>query len=115
MYYLDTIGYYPSEWKLVHVLPVLKPGKEADDPGNYRPISLLCNLSKVLEKVIYKRIFDFCQTNKIIPDRQYGFKPTHSTVHVLLKLLEDISVGFNGDEKTIVVLLDIAKALWASL
>ena len=102
--------YYPQEWKLAHVLPVLKPNKEANDPMNYRPISLLCNLSKVLEKIIYKRIFDFCKDNSIIPDSQYGFKPKHSTVHVLLKLIEDVSAGFNDDKLTIAVLLDIAKA-----
>lgn len=102
------IGYFPDEWKLAHVLPVLKPGKELNDPGNYRPISLLCNLSKILEKVIYKRILDFCQANKIIPDRQFGFRPEHSTIHVLL--MEDISDGFNDNEVTIAVLLDIAKA-----
>lgn len=71
---------------------------------------MLCNLSKVLEKVIYKRVFEFCKENNIIPDSQYGFKPKHSTVHVLLKLFEDVSSGFNSDKPTIAVLLDIAKA-----
>ena len=53
--------------------PVLKAGKDATEPVSYRPISLLSNASKVVEKVVHSQLIRHCLDNRIIPDEQFGF------------------------------------------
>ncbi|VEN56008.1 unnamed protein product, partial [Callosobruchus maculatus] len=81
---LET-GYFPSSWKvaLINPVPKVKNPKEYSD---LRPISLLCVLSKVLEKVAYLQIIEFVNTNGILPASQSGFRKSHSTTTSLLNL-----------------------------
>ena len=58
--------------KLAEVIPLYK-GKSMDQMVNYRPISLLITLSKLLKKVIYKRIYNYLETKSILYASQYGF------------------------------------------
>jgi hypothetical protein len=51
---------------------------------NYRPISLLDNFSKILEKVVFRRLSNFVETNNIITPSQFGFRKNHSTMHPLV-------------------------------
>lgn len=74
------ISYFPEQWKLATVLAFRKPGKDPRQPGNYRPISLLCPLSKIFEKCILSRINDFVEENNILKDEQFGFRKHHSCV-----------------------------------
>ena len=105
-----SIGYYPSSWKAAHVIPIPKPGKPANEAKNFRPISLLNGLSKILEKVLHARILRYCDENNLIPNNQFGFKSRHSTVHALIRLLEESTMGFNDGKVTIAAFLDIEKA-----
>ena len=66
-------GLFPSKMKLAEVIPLYK-GKEHDKVINYRPISLLITISKLLEKIIYKRLYLFLEKNKLLFERQYGFR-----------------------------------------
>lgn len=101
--------YFPQVWKNAVVLPFKKPGKDHSDPKNYRPISLLTALSKILEKLILTRLNKYLNENDILIDEQYGFRPQHSTTLQLAKLLDDISRGHNM-KNTLMVTLDIEKA-----
>jgi len=65
-------GIYPERFKFSLIKPIYKSG-ERSLPSNYRPISLLPALSKILEKVIYKRLFDHLYNNVILYKHQYGF------------------------------------------
>lgn len=103
-------GYYPSFWKVAHVIPIPKPGKPANEAKNLRPISLLNNLSKIVEKVLHNRILNFCNENNLLPKNQFGFRNKHSTVHALLRLFEEAVMGFNDRKVTIAAFLDIEKA-----
>lgn len=103
-------GYYPDSWKTAHVIPIPKPGKPPNDPKNFRPISLLNSLSKVLEKVLHVRILEYCDANGVLPNEQFGFRSKHSTVHALIRLFEEAIVGFNDRKTTIAAFLDIEKA-----
>jgi len=87
-----TMGYYPNSWKEAHVIPILKPGKPANEANNYRPISLLNNLSKVLEKILHARILDYCNDKDLLPNNQFGFRNKHSTVHALMRLFEEATI-----------------------
>lgn len=105
-----SIGYYPSAWKTAHVIPIHKPGKPANEAKNYRPISLLNSLSKVLEKVLHARMLEYCDDNHVLPNSQFGFRSKHSTIHALIRLFEEAVMGFNEQKVTIAAFLDIEKA-----
>lgn len=105
-----SIGYYPSSWKAAHVIPIPKPGKPANEAKNFRPISLLNGLSKILEKILHARILEYCNENDLLPNSQFGFRSKHSTVHALIRLLEEAIMGFNDRKVTIAAFLDIEKA-----
>ena len=75
-------GKVPDALKIARVVPILKKG----DPSifsNYRPISVLTSISKLLEKLVYKRIITFLDSNNILHDNQFGFRKHRSTEHAL--------------------------------
>ena len=67
--------------------------------ANYRPISLLSNISKIFERVMYNRIEEFLAEHDIIYDLQFGFRKKYSTNHVLLSIVEKIRS--NLDKKNV--------------
>ena len=99
----------PSIWKQAVVLPVLKPGKTADQGVSYRPVSLLCPASKVLEKLIHP----YLQEAFALDDSQHGFRPRRSTTSALLPLTTTVADGFNEakpPKRTVVAAVDLSKA-----
>jgi len=104
-----STGTMPDALKIAKVIPIYKSGAQSD-LGNYRPISLLPVLSKVFEKVIYKRLYTFLNTNKILYESQYGFRSKHSTVYAVSELIEDILEGHKNNEDTLAVFIDLSKA-----
>jgi len=103
-------AYCPKAWKTAIVMPILKPGKIADNITSYRPIALLCCLSKTYESFLLKKILNHSTDNKIISDEQFGFRPNHSTNHALTKLWHDVTTSLNTKAPTICVALDCEKA-----
>jgi hypothetical protein len=103
-------SYFPIQWKLADVIPILKPGKIDTNPASYRPISLLPTLSKLTEKIILIRIKTFELNNNIIIDNQFGFRNKHNTVQQITRLVNDITINFNKNNVTGMILLDIEKA-----
>jgi hypothetical protein len=101
--------HFPSRWKSANVI-IPKPGKDLLFPQNYRPISLLSNVGKVLEKVILTRLVRATNENHVLPDEQFGFRPKHSTADQLIHVTEFISQGINQNESTGAIFLDVAKA-----
>jgi retron-type reverse transcriptase len=102
--------HFPSRWKNANVIFIPKPGKDLLFPQNYRPISLLSNVGKVLEKVILARLIRVTNENHVLPDEQFGFRPKHSTADQLIHVTEFISQGINQNESTGAIFLDVAKA-----
>ena len=82
-------GIVPVELKIAKIIPVHK-SKAKDDISNYRPISLLPSISKILGKVIYKRTFHFIQSNNILNNNQYSFREKHSTINAITALTGDV-------------------------
>jgi len=79
-----TTGLFPSTLKLSKVIPIFKKGSPLET-SNYRPISLLSNIEKIFEKLMYSRLISFLDSYSIIYRRQYGFRKSHSTIHALIK------------------------------
>ena len=91
-------GIFPDELNIAKVIPLFKK----DDPKllkNYRPISLLPTISKVIEKIIFTQLSTYFNENKLIFDNQYGFRPKHSTEYAALELVDRI------------IFLDLSKAI----
>ena len=82
-------GSFPSILKTAKVVPVFKKGPKLDY-CNYRPIFLLSNVEKILEKLMYKRIYNFLTENNIIYDLQFDFKQKFSASHAIINLTENI-------------------------
>ena len=102
-------GSFPEVWKTANVCPVHKKGNKSEI-SNYRPISLLCNMSKVLEKVVYKRLYDYLMENNLLIEQNSGFKKNDSTINQLLKIVHQIYVDINEGKDTCLVFLDVSKA-----
>ena len=102
-------GIFPETMKTSKVIPVLKKG----DPHlitNYRPISLLSTFSKILERLVYKRLSDFLDKNNIIISQQFGFRKYHSTETALLYATELLYSFFEKNEYAVGIYIDLSKA-----
>ena len=80
-------GIFPDKLKIAKVIPIFKKGDDTD-LNNYRPISLLPAISKIIEKVIYNQTYNYFDNNKIFYAHQYGFRKQHSTELAVLELVE---------------------------
>ena len=103
------LGEFPSTMKLAEVVPLYK-GKEHYLETNYRPISLLTTISKVLEKIVYQRIYSFLQNTGQLYENQYGFREAHSCEHAIGKVVDGIVKSLEHKETSACVLLDLSKA-----
>ena len=97
----------PAEWCLHCIIPIFKSGDKSL-VQNYRPISLLCSIFKVLERPIYNNIIDHVFSS--ISDFQFGFLQHHSTIHQLLLFLSTIFNSFDQRSQTDCIYLDLRKA-----
>ena len=77
---------------------------------NYRPISLLCVFSKILEKIMFNRLSTFLENNNILCPEQFGFRKLHSTIHPLTLFINQISECLNKKEHAIAIFCDLKKA-----
>ena len=102
---------YPSSWKLANVSPVFKKDNK-QLLKNYRPISLLPICGKMFEKLLFKDLYYFFNSNTLITPNQSGFRPGDSTTNQLLFLTNEIHEAFDNTSSLEVraVFLDIAKA-----
>ena len=104
-----SCGYFPTELKLAKVLPLFKADSKVLF-SNYRPVSVLPVLSKVLEKLMFNRLLSFLNNNDILYKLQFGFRSGHSTAMALMALVDHISSSIDSGEFTIGVFLDFSKA-----
>lgn len=102
-------GTFPQEMKLADVIPVYK-AKDKLVCTNYRPISLLPVFSKILERIVHKRLYNFLIQNDLLYNSQYGFRNQHSTVNAITEFVGKIVKGFEKNEYTLGVFLDLSKA-----
>ena len=101
----------PGNLKTAKVIPIFKSGDNTV-LNNYRPISILPAISKVLEKLVCNRLVGFLEENDILYKHQYGFRSKHSTTHPVLQLINDIADANDKNTKdaTLAVFIDLSKA-----
>jgi hypothetical protein len=102
-------GIIPKEWKCANVVPVYKSGGKSD-PNNYRPISLLSIISKVMESIINDKLRKHVFGLRLISDNQYGFRPNHSTLDLLTVTTQKWANALDKGQEVKVVALDISRA-----
>ncbi|XP_057314221.1 uncharacterized protein LOC130655476 [Hydractinia symbiolongicarpus] len=102
-------GIVPKKLKIARVVPVLKAG-EVCKVSNYRPISILPCFSKILERIMYNRVYSFLNNNDILYNKQFGFQAGHSTDHAIIQLSQEIFQAFDENKFTIGVFIDLSKA-----
>ncbi|CAH2105832.1 unnamed protein product [Euphydryas editha] len=100
---------FPSLWKKAIVIPLPKTSNPSS-LAQYRPISILPILSKVLESVVHKQLYSYLIYNSLLCPFQSGFRPSHSTVGALLNVTEDIRWAMDNTKLTAMILLDFSSA-----
>ena len=102
-------GIFPNIFKMAEVIPIHK-NKSKDKIENYIPISLLPTVSKILEKLIHKRIYNFLQKHKLLYNSQYGFRPEHSTINAITEYTIKLTENLESKKHSLSTYLDLSKA-----
>ena len=101
--------YFPSELKRTNVVPLFRSGEDFVFT-NYHPVSILSVFSKLIERLMYNRLFDFINTNKLLYKYQLGFREGNSTCMAFITLIDKISAASGNDEIVVGLFLDFSKA-----
>ena len=99
----------PSIWKTADVIPLHKGGDQVD-LNNYRPISILCCLAKVLESLVSSQLRDYLDTHNLLQPQQSGFRPAHSTVTATTLVTNNILHGLDKHKHCAAIFIDLSKA-----
>lgn len=102
-------GNVPDDMKMAKVIPIYK-NKDPNNLKNYRPISLLPSFSKILEKVMFKRLYGHFHENKLFFTSQYGFRQNHSTELAVTEFQDTIIKNIQKKLCSIGIFLDLSKA-----
>ena len=103
-------GKVPEAWKTSSVVPIPKTHRPSDNPINYRPISLLSTVSKLLEKHVYKLLWQHLNASGLVSDSQWGFCPSRSTVTALLSTFHAIFQLLEKGSDVCLIFFDLRKA-----
>ena len=101
-----SMGIFPDIMKLADVVPLYK-SKEKYLETNYQPISLLTTISKLLEKVVYKRVYKFLTDNNQLYESQYGFRSQHSCDNAVGEVVSRIVKNLESGYTSVAIFLDL--------
>ena len=102
-------GQFPTKGREAHIILSYKK-RDKSECSNYRLISLLPNISKIIEKAMYTRIYNFLEKYNCLYKKQFGFRNSHSTDHALISITEKIRESLDNNEYSCGVFLDFEKA-----
>ena len=102
-------GHFLNMMKIAEIIPLYK-GKEWDEVVNYRPISLLMTISKLLEKIIYIHVYSFLEDHNILYDSQYGFHSKRSCNQAITELTGRLLQAKEQSLHSAAIFLDLSKA-----
>ena len=101
-------GIFRDEMKIATVIPLFKYDQEM--LNKYRPVSLLCSLSKVFEKVMYSRLIKFLDAHSILYSYQFGFRKFHSTNMAIMTMVDKLTKHLDNGDFFLGVFLDFSRA-----
>ena len=104
-----STGVYPDHLKIARVTPIFKKGSR-DDPGNYRPISVLSTVNKIFERILHNRLYKYLTKFNILYEYQFGFRKGHSTTQALVDITDRIKFAIDKKELTCGIFIDLTKA-----
>jgi len=106
-----SLGTVPDIFKAAYITPLLKKSDlDPADMKSYRPISNLCVLSKLLERIVAQQLLDYLRAHKLLPDRQSAYCAHHSTESAMLKVLSDILSASDTGSLSTLTILDLLAA-----
>ena len=100
---------FPDFWKLGNLVPLFKKGDKSL-AANYRPVSLLSNIGKIQERIVFKQIYNHLSSNNLLFKYQSGFRPGHSTAFQLIDIFHHICQSYDEKQYSCMVFCDISKA-----
>ena len=103
------LGFIPDFWKTSVIKPLYKSGDQTE-PGQYRPVNLVCCLLKVIEKAVADQVLQYCLDNNLMFKDQYGYIPNRNCEQLLQRLTQKIFDARNNSKHGIAVFLDLSKA-----
>ena len=103
-------GKVPKDWKKANVAPIFKKG-ERYNAENYRPISLTCIASNIMEDIVTKHITKHLECNNILYNLQHGFSTTRSTETQILTFVQDLYKNLRNNKQTDVIVMDFVEGL----
>ena len=107
-YNLKT-GKFPDELKIGKITPIYKKG-DCEKLENYRPVSTLPIFSKIFEKIIFSRLYNWFISKGILNENQFGFRKAHSTSHALNFSIDEIKKSLQNNKHVIGIFIDLSKA-----
>ena len=102
-------GQIPSGWKHGRITAVHKAGAKSN-PDNYRPISILPIVSKVLEKIVNRQLLHYLTVNSLLPERQFAFQPGRSAMDMIASVTQAWSDALEKGHEVRIVSLDLSRA-----
>lgn len=99
----------PMKWKVARLNPIYKSGSR-DQPMNFRPISILPVLSKLLEKAVHWQYRNFLEEENLLSDRQFGFRSKRSTNLAATLFIDDIRNDVDKGNPVGAIFIDLSKA-----
>lgn len=102
-------GIVPDQYKIAKIIPILKNG-DKEITSNYRPISVLPILSKIMEKIINSRLQEFLDDNKLLCNYQYGFRKNSDAETAVTDIISEIQLQIDKNYKCGIISLDLCKA-----
>jgi hypothetical protein len=104
-----STGIFPTIFKKAEVVPIVKGG-DKKTASNYRPISLLSTISKIIEKVVNQRLIDYLESNNFLAENQFGFRRNKSTEDAVAYLSARITDHLDKKDNCVGIFLDLKKA-----
>ena len=101
-------GRIPNDMKTARAVPLFKKNSKSE-PGNYRHVSILTVMSKILEKTVHKQLENYLRSEKLLYDYQSGFRNSYSTDSCLTQLTDQIRFDMDKGNYTGMVMIDLQK------
>ena len=106
-----TLASFPDEWKIARVIPLFKSGHR-NMPGNYRPISILPAISKIMERILYNQLYNYLTEYGLLSSAQFGFRKSHSTATALLNCTNEWYMNIDKKMFNLVDVIMLNSALY---